>query len=220
MSPLLTKSAEAVVSAFQQARACFQFPILGPGTDNGCEFINECLLAYCEQEAITFTRGRPDVKNDQCHVEQKNGAIVRQVIGYARLEAQCLIQLDALYQALRLQANGFQPSMKLQAKLYDGRKVHRIYDVANMPLQRLLLSHLLPVSKEPELQQVAYVLDPFRLFSHLQDLQQTLIGFTTSASSDLFLCLRCLMPVPGCQPRQQMVLTVEDRRDREWLLCA
>ena len=48
--PLLTKSAEAVVSAFQQARACFPFPILGLDTDNGClSYINAYLLAYCEQ---------------------------------------------------------------------------------------------------------------------------------------------------------------------------
>ncbi len=184
--PLLTKSAEAVVSAFQQARACFPFPILGLDTDNGCEFMNECLLAYCEQETITFTRGRPDVKNDQCHVEQKNGAIVRQVVGYARLEGErAYRQLDALYQALHLYVNGFQPSMKLQATVYDGRKVRRIYDAAKTPLQRLLLSHMLPVSKEHELQHVAHVLDPLRLFSHLQDLQQALIGCTASASSGM-----------------------------------
>lgn len=84
--PLLSKSSEAVLSALQQERACFPFLILGLDTDNGCEFINEHLLSYCEQEGITFTRGREDLKNDQCFVEQKNGAIVRQVVGYDRFE--------------------------------------------------------------------------------------------------------------------------------------
>jgi hypothetical protein len=46
-------------------------------TDNGGEFLNEALIAYCEQEQITFTRGRPSLKNDQWADEQKNGAIVR-----------------------------------------------------------------------------------------------------------------------------------------------
>ena len=41
--PLLSKSAEAVLAALQQVRACFPFPILGLDTDNGCEFIN----AHC-----------------------------------------------------------------------------------------------------------------------------------------------------------------------------
>jgi hypothetical protein len=182
--PLLTKSAEAVVSALQQARTCFPFPILGLDTDNGCEFINECLLAYYEAEHITFTRGRPDVKNDQCFVEQKNGAVVRQVIGYDRFEGeQAYQQLREVYQALHLYINGFQPSMKLQAKQYDGKKVRRIYDAAKTPLQRLLLSHVLSASQKQELQHAAQVLDPLRLFHHLQDLQRAMIGFRTCISS-------------------------------------
>lgn len=181
--PLLTKSAKMVVSALQQARACFPFPILGLDTDNGCEFINECLLAYCEAQQITFTRGREGLKNDQCFVEQKNGAVVRQVVGYDRLEGErAYQQLSEVYQALRLYVNGFQPSMKLQAKQYDGRKVRRIYDAAKTPLQRLLLSDMLPASKKQALQREAQVLDPLRLFHHLQDLQQALLCFTTSTT--------------------------------------
>ena len=137
--PLHSKSAEAVLSALQQARASFPFPILGLDTDNGSEFINEPLLTYCEQEHITFTRGREGLKNDQCFVEQKNGAVVRQVVGYDRLEGErAYRQLGEVYQALRLYVNGFQPSMKLQAIQYGGRKVRRVYDTAKTPLQRLL----------------------------------------------------------------------------------
>jgi hypothetical protein len=79
--PLLYRSRETVQAALQQARLLFPFPILGIDTDNGGEFINESLIAYCEQEQITFTRGRPYLKNDQCFVEQKNGAIVREARG-------------------------------------------------------------------------------------------------------------------------------------------
>jgi site-specific recombinase XerD len=181
--PLHTRSAEAVVSALQQARACFPFPILGLDTDNGCEFINERLLAYCDAQQITFTRGREGVKNDQNFVEQKNGAVVRQVVGYARFEGErAYQQLCEVYQALRLYVNGFQPSMKLLAKQYEGKKMRRIYDAAKTPLQRLLLSHVLPPSQEQELRRVAQVLDPLRLFHHLQELQQALLDVTTSAS--------------------------------------
>jgi hypothetical protein len=62
--------------------------------------------------------------------------------------------------------------------------VRRIYDAAKTPLQRLLLSEVLPASKEQGLQRVAQVLDPLRLFHHLQDLQQALLGFTVSASPE------------------------------------
>src|SRR6266700_85342 len=79
--PLLSKSADAVLAALAQARKLFPFPLLGIDTDSGSEFLNEELIAYCEQEQLTFTRGRPGIKNDQCHVEQKNGAVVRGAVG-------------------------------------------------------------------------------------------------------------------------------------------
>jgi len=101
--PLLYRSQEAVLAALQQARLLFPFPILGIDTDNGGEFINESLIAYCEQEQITFTRGRPYLKNDQCFVEQKNSAMVRQVVGYDRLVGEhAYRQLTELYRALRM----------------------------------------------------------------------------------------------------------------------
>ena len=91
-----------VLAALQRARTLFPFPILGIDTDNGGEFINEVMVAYCEQNQITFTRGRPYQKRDQCFVEQKNGAIVRQVIGYDRLIGEHTYrQLTELYRALR-----------------------------------------------------------------------------------------------------------------------
>jgi hypothetical protein len=66
---LLYRSQETVLAAIQQGRTLFPFPILGIDTDNGGEFINEVLIAYCEQAHISFTRGRPYLKNDQCFVE-------------------------------------------------------------------------------------------------------------------------------------------------------
>ena len=106
--PLLYKSADAVLAALEQARKLFPFPLLGIDTDSGSEFLNEELIAYCEQEHLTFTRGRPAVKNDQCHVEQKNGAVVREAVGHARLVGvQAYHQLREVYRALRLVVNCF-----------------------------------------------------------------------------------------------------------------
>src|SRR5947209_11412572 len=149
-----------VLAALQRARTLFPFPILGIDTDNGREFINEAVIAYCEQAHISFTCGRPYLKNDQCFVEQKNGAIVRQVVGYDRLVGeQASRQLTELYRALRLYVNCFQPSMKLR----EGKKVRYVYDSAKTPLQRLLLSGILPVEMRQELTEVARALDPIRL---------------------------------------------------------
>ena len=112
----------------------------------GClPYINEIILAYCEREHLTFTRGRPECKNDQCHVEQKNGAVVRPFVGYGRFVGEpSSRQLGELYRALRLYVNCFQPSMKLHTKSSDGQRMRRHYDPAKTPLQRLLLSGILP----------------------------------------------------------------------------
>src|SRR5260370_29645334 len=115
--PLLYKSADAVRAALSQARMLFPFPLLGIDTDSGVEFLNEELIAYCEQEHLTFTRGRPAVKNDQCHVGQKNGAVVREAVGYGRLVGvQPYHQLPEGYRALRLVLNCFHPSPNTQAQ--------------------------------------------------------------------------------------------------------
>ncbi|MCH8247939.1 MAG: transposase family protein, partial [Bacteroidetes bacterium] len=100
---LLVREQDIVVKAIEAARRLIPFPMLGLDTDNGKEFINHTLLDYCRRESITFTRSRPYKKNDQCHVEQKNGSIVRRVVGYDRFEGleACRI-LSTLYQRLRL----------------------------------------------------------------------------------------------------------------------
>ena len=181
--PLLYRSRETVLAAIQRARTLFPFPILGIDTDNGGEFLNEDVAAYCEHEQITFTRGRPYQKRDQCFVEQKNGAIVRQVVGYDRFVGeQAYRQLTELYRALRLYINCFQPSMKLLSKQREGKKVRCVYDPAKTPLQRVLLSGALPASKQQELIEVAHVLDPIRLFQQLEHLQKTVFRCTVSCS--------------------------------------
>ena len=137
--PLLHRSQEAVLQAFDTARRLLPFPLLRLDTDNGSEFLNQEVVAYCDRRQITFTRGRAYKKNDQCYVEQKNGSIVRALVGYDRFEGeQAYRQLAELYRAVRLYVNGFQPSMKLRTKHREGSKVSRTYHDARTPVQRLV----------------------------------------------------------------------------------
>jgi len=142
--PLLYRSQQTVIQALDYARLLLPMPLLGLDTDNGSEFLNTELLAYCEREQITFTRGRVAKKNDQCgcplgRIEQKNGAIVRQLVGYDRFEGEhAYRQLAELYRAVRLYVNFFQPSMKLRIKEREGGHLRRRYDPAKTPFQRLL----------------------------------------------------------------------------------
>jgi hypothetical protein len=171
--PLLNRGREAVLAALQRARALFPFPILGLDTDNCGEFINEEVAAYCVREQVTFTRGRPYEKRDQCFVEQKNGIVVRQVVGHGRLTGKhAYRQLYELYRALHWYVNCFQPSMKLVSTQVEGRKIHRIYDAAKTPLQRVLLSVALSPVQQQELRTIRKAFDPLRLFQQVEQLQQ------------------------------------------------
>jgi hypothetical protein len=173
--PLLHRSQEAVLQALDHARRLLPFPLLGLDTDNGSEFLNQELVAYCEREQITFTRGRAYKKNDQCYVEQKNGSIVRALVGYDRFEGESAYhQLSELYRAVRLYVNGFQPSMKLQTKHREGSKVTRTYHDARTPLQRLVASGTLPKDHQDRLVALFQALDPVRLLQQLHALQEAL----------------------------------------------
>jgi hypothetical protein len=173
--PLLTRSHDAVIGALGQARQLLPFPLLGLDTDNGPEFLNYELLGYCEREAITFTRGRAYRKNDQCFVEQKNGVIVRQLVGYDRFEsAAAYRQLGEVYRALRLYVNFFQPSMKLREKRRDGMALQRRYDRAQTPWQRLLASGVLDAASTARLTGIFQRLDPVRLRRQLETLLDAL----------------------------------------------
>ncbi|HEU5378326.1 MAG TPA: tyrosine-type recombinase/integrase [Ktedonobacteraceae bacterium] len=182
--PLLARTSDQVLHALERARTLFPFPILGLDTDNGSEFINEELFAYCERAHLTFTRGRPEQKNDQCFVEEKNRSVVRHLVGYDRLvgEHACR-QLAELYRALHLYVNCFQPSMKLVAKQQEGDRVRCVYDPAKTPLQRLLLSGVLPASRQQKLSEIVQRLDPLALVEQVERLQHAVF--------------RCAVPSPS-----------------------
>ncbi|NJM94752.1 MAG: transposase family protein [Cytophagales bacterium] len=123
---LLQRGEREVSEGLTESRPQLPFPLRGLDTDNGSEFINFVLFDYCQAENITFTRSRPYKKNDQAHVEEKNGSVVRRMVGYDRYEGQeAQSALKTLYQSLRLYVNFFQPSMKLLSKKRDGAKVSK-----------------------------------------------------------------------------------------------
>jgi hypothetical protein len=97
------------------------------------------------------------------------------VVGYDRFGGELAYrQLAELYRALRVYVNGFQPSMKLQTKERDGSKVRRTYDQAQTPMQRLLVSAVLPPNKQHELLRITEAVDPLRLLMQLEHLQKAL----------------------------------------------
>jgi hypothetical protein len=144
-------------------------------TDNGTEFINEVVFAYCEKHGIKFTRSRPYKKNDQCFIEQKNGNVVRRNIGYDRFEGMASCRaLNELYAVLRLYVNFFQPSVKLIEKTRQGSKTRRTYDTARTPYQRMMESAAVSAETKVRLKTEYIDLDPIDLLERLRVCQEAL----------------------------------------------
>ena len=169
---VLNKSQRQVSKAVAAARQRFPFPLLGIDSDNGSEFINANLLRYCSQEGITFTRCREYRKNDQAHVEQKNWSVVRHFVGYDRyVGTAALRKLEALYQALRLYVNFFQPVQKLISKERVGARVKKRYDIAKTPYQRVLDSEQVSAASKRRLREQYASLNPAALLRRIEALQ-------------------------------------------------
>ncbi|MDI9941552.1 transposase family protein [Rhodococcus sp. IEGM 1351] len=131
------KARKWVIAALDEIAKITPFPILGVDSDNGSEFINHHLLAWCEKRKITFTRSRPGNSNDGCHVEQKNWAIVRTVVGYHRYDTEAeLLLLNKIWVLQSQLANYFCPQQKLVSKVRTGAKVAKKYDTATTPHRR------------------------------------------------------------------------------------
>src|SRR5262245_1385296 len=163
------KGHERVGGAVHRVRTRLPMPLLGLDSDNGSEFINRALLDYCRLQRITFTRSRPWKKNDSAHVEQKNGAVVRQLVGYDRYTSRpAYAQLQRVCRLARLHVNFFQPVEKLVTKTREGARTHRVYDRAQTPYQRLCAIGVLAPETRRELEALYQSLNPLKLRRDLE----------------------------------------------------
>jgi hypothetical protein len=162
------KSQDRVGGAIHDVRKRLPMSLLGLHSDNGGEFINQALYDYCRRNNITFTRSRSYKKNDSCHVEQKNWSVVRRTIGYDRFSSKSAFEaLDDVYILLRLYINFFQPVMKLVGKSRNGARVHKVFDKAKTPYQRVLESGILTEGKKKELASIYSALNPAKLLKQI-----------------------------------------------------
>jgi hypothetical protein len=128
------------------------FPMLGLDVDNDSAFINETLVNFCKEHTFELTRSRAYKKNDQAWIEQKNGSVVRRLVGYGRLEgAHAAGVLDELHVSARLYVNFFLPCFKLKSKTREGAKVSKKYEVPASPYERLLADSRVPEALKEQL---------------------------------------------------------------------
>ncbi len=184
--PLLVREGTLVVETIDQLRGGLPFPLRGLDIDNGSEFLNETLVRYCIGQGIELTRSRPYRKNDQAWVEQKNGSVVRRLIGYRRLEGPAAAAILArLYTASRLFVNFFQPSFKLKEKLRIGGRTVKRYDPPQTPCARLLAAQTTSPAVKAKLEEVLTNLDPLQLLEEIRQAQHQLVCLTDEGAASL-----------------------------------
>ena len=182
-APLLVREQTVLIAVLNELRRVMPFAMLGFDTDNDSVFFNETVRDYCAAAGSAFTRCRPYRKNDQAWVEQKNGSVVRRLVGYRRFEGiEATAVLADLYAAARLFVNFFQPSFKLAEKRRDGARVHKRYHAPATPCQRLLDDPRTDDDTRERLRAMHIGLDPVQLLRDIRVAQQRLVALTDTAA--------------------------------------
>jgi hypothetical protein len=176
-APLLVREQRLLIAVLAELRKLLPFALLGFDTDNDSVFMNETVQEFCKSAGVAFTRCRPYRKNDQAWVEQKNGAVIRRVVGFRRFEGlEAAAVLARLYSALRLFVNFFQPSFKLAQKARDGAKVRKRYHPPATPYQRLLADKRVSDEVRRRVEAINSTLDPVSLLREIRSAQQQLVA--------------------------------------------
>lgn len=172
--PIVMRDGAVVLTALQLIRRQLPFPLRGIDADNDPVFMNQLMEAWCDRpgQEIVLTRSRAYQSNDQAWVEQKNGMLVRRVVGYQRLVSLDAAQvLGELYGALRLFTNLFQPSFKLKSSERDGGRIKRQHHPPRTPLHRLLATGQVSEERADQLREQQRGSDPLVLLETIRRCQ-------------------------------------------------
>jgi hypothetical protein len=183
--PLVTRDGSLVVEAMKHVQSLFPWLLRGVDFDNDSAFMNDVVVPWCREQKLEVTRSRAYKKNDQAFVEQKNGAIVRRLMGYGRFEGTGTARVMArLYAAARLYVNFFQPSFKLKEKRREGAKVIKRYHAPSTPYERALPHPKVPAAVKQRLRYQHRTLDPVALLGEIR-------GSGRTRQSHRSSCRRC-----------------------------
>src|SRR6478609_4719745 len=173
--PLVTRDGSLVVEAMKHAQNLFPWLLRGVDFDNDSAFMNDVVVPWCREQKLEVTRSRAYKKNDQAFVEQKNGAVVRRLMGYGRFDGlETARVMGRLYAAARLYVNFFQPSFKLKEKRREGAKVIKRYHAPLTPYQRALAHPKVTAAVKRRLRDQYRSLDPVGLLAEIRATQEEL----------------------------------------------
>lgn len=170
------KGQEATVNGIDDIKKELPFSLHKIHPDTGSEFINWHCKSYCDTNAITMSRSRPNHKNDNAYVEERNGHVVRKYVGYMRLGCkEAVSALNNLYAVLCPYLNHFITSRKCLDKVKVGSKYKKIYEqIAKTPYQRVLENEHIDIEVKEKLRQEHAKLNPLVMKKEIDRLREVL----------------------------------------------
>ncbi len=182
---MVVREQTLITLTVEEVRLKLPFPMLGLDVDNDSAFINETVVDYCKDRKLELTRSRAYKKNDQAWIEQKNGSVVRRMVGYGRLEGvAATTALGELHDVVRLYVNFFQPSFKLKSKIREGAKVKKKYYLPATPYERLLANDRVTNECKEQLRETFSKLDPVHLLNQIRERQRKLVQQEVGSGSE------------------------------------
>ena len=159
------KGQEQTVLSMERMAADTPFPVAEWHPDSGSEFINWHCKRWCESRGEQLTRSRPNRKNDNCFVEERNGHIVRKWVGYTRFDAPEVVGvLNELYGVLTPYLNHFVASRRIVSKERIGARWSVIREKKSLtPYERVLLRHDVSDEAKAGLRAEHEALNPLRM---------------------------------------------------------
>ena len=176
-----------VIQAMGQIQVRLPFALVGLDTDNGREFINHALINWAQDRNIYFTRSRPYKSNDNAHVEQKNGDVVRRHAFHYRYDTALELELlNGLYLLVRVRLNMFTATKKaIGWRANKHGKNIRTYDTPRTPYQRVLESGVMDEANAKELAKLFEATNPAELTRKITRIQQELIRLAADKNKAL-----------------------------------
>lgn len=166
------RGGHATTERIGQIEQVLPFALEGVNTDNGPEFLNGHLIRHFKNRPVVVaqSRSRPYHKNDNARVEQKNGSLVRSLLGYERFEhPECIEPLNEILMLHSCWCNLFRPCVKLISKIKDGHRYRKKYDRPMTPAQRTLAYPGLPAASRTQIMTLLETYDCYELKAEVQN---------------------------------------------------
>ena len=167
--PAMPASGEPYRRALDAALSAMPMGLRRIHSDNGSEFINALIQGHVRRKwpQARFSRSYPGRKNDNAHIEQKNGSVVRAWLGEIRVDRpEAIPLLWRLAENISLHTNLFRPVQMLtgRTKRENGKGYAKTYDAFRTPAQRVLDSPEVPETAKARIRRLLERTNSVRLY--------------------------------------------------------